>query len=133
MTIGDKLIPADIAFMVVADHDPPSILGHRTQAGDDFAGGTDLFGRLVAAEYPHATIRASWEAQTSFLKAAHHTIGSAFFRKQFEDCANCALNLLIGIDHNFVVIVDEPNRQRKAKLAAVRLVQFTTMEARADN
>ena len=160
MTIGDKLIPAYVAFMVVAYYDPPGILGHRTQAGDDFAGGTDLLGGLVSTEYvhagiggirqhsqhtgmsqpppnnlsiPHATIRASWEAQTSFLKAAHHTIGSALFRKQSEDCANRALNLHIWIDHNLVVRVDEPNRQRKPELAAVRLVEFTTMEARADN
>ena len=160
MTIGDKLIPADIAFVVFLDHHPPSILGHRTQTGDNFAGGTDLLGGLVSTEYvhtgiggirqhsqdsgmgqpppnklsiPYPTVGASWEAQTSFLKAAHRAVSCTFFRKQFEDRANSALNFLVWIDYNFVVVVDEPNWQWKPELASVRLIELAAMEARADN
>ena len=59
--------------------------------------------------------------------------GCTFFRKQFEDRANSALNFLVWVDYNFVVVADEPNWQRKPELASVRLIELAAMEARADN
>src|SRR5206468_11752920 len=36
--VGDEPVPVDVAFMVIAYHHPPCILGHRTRAGGALAG-----------------------------------------------------------------------------------------------
>lgn len=50
VAVGDELVPVDIAFVVISNHDPPGRLGHQARAGDHLAGRPDLLGGLVAAE-----------------------------------------------------------------------------------
>ena len=51
LPVGDELIRGDIAFVVIGDHNTPSILRHQTRSCPDLAGRSHLFGRLVSSEH----------------------------------------------------------------------------------
>jgi hypothetical protein len=82
---------------------------------------------------PRATIGTTREAQPEFLEAPHGAVGGTLAFEQFEDHADRALDLPIGIEHDLVALEYEADRQREAQFAPGGFVEFAAMEARADD
>src|ERR1039458_7683447 len=82
---------------------------------------------------PCATIGAARETQTQFVEALDDTEGRTLACEQVEDRAHRALDLLVGIEDDLVAVEYKADRQREVQLALGSLVEFTAMEARADD
>src|SRR6202040_6330 len=146
--------------MVIADQHAPGLLRHWARPGSDLAGRSHLFGRLVAAEdvgagvagigqkadharmrqptpdelsVPRAAVRTAWKVQPKIMEAPHHRVGGAFLFEKLEDGADRALDLLVRVEDNLVVVEDEPDRQWESQFTPGGFVQFAAVEARADD
>jgi len=82
---------------------------------------------------PSPAIRAPREAQIEFIVALHDGEGCVLSREQVKDRADCALDLLIRIERDLVALKDKSDWQGETQFALGRLVEFTPMEAGADN
>jgi hypothetical protein len=92
-------------------------------------------GQPAPKEYavPRATIRATSEAQIEFIEALDDAECCTLECKQIEDRTDCALDLLIWIEDDLVVLENKSDRQGEAQFALGGLVELTAMEARADD
>ena len=59
--------------------------------------------------------------------------GRALAGEQIEHHAHGAPDFLVGIEHNLIAVPNQPNRQGEAQLTLGSLVEFTSVEARADD
>jgi Transposase IS66 family len=60
---------------------------------------------------PRAAVRTAWKVQPKIMEAPHHRVGAVFLFEKLEDGADRALNLLVRVEDNLVVVEDEPDRQ----------------------
>ena len=67
------------------------------------------------------------------MEALNHAVGAILLLKQLEYCPNSALHFLVWIENNLVAVVHKPNWYREAQLTLLRLVEFCSVEARANN
>src|ERR1700682_2486370 len=160
LTVGEELIAGDIACMVTRNDDAPLILWHEAGLRADVAGRPNLLASLISPEHvsagvrwvrqdtehprmgqsapeqfavPGATVRPTRKAKAEFLEALDHGVGSALSLEQIKDRSNGALHFLIGIKRNLVVVENKADRQREVQLTFACLVEFTAVEARADD
>ena len=68
------------------------------------------------------------KVQSHVPEAPHDAIGGALAREQLKDRADGALHLLVGIEHDLVVVEDQPDRQWKPQLALGGFVELAAME-----
>ena len=145
---------------MIAYHHSPGVLGDRTRASGDLAGWPHLLRGLVAAEHvdagvgrigqkaedagvgqaapqqlavPCTAIRTAREAQAKLLEPSYNAVGCALAFEQFEDRANRALHLAVGIEHDLVFVEDKADRQCKPQTASGCLIELAAVEARADD
>jgi len=146
--------------MVISNDDAPLLLWHLARPSADLASGVDLLTRLVATKYvsagvrrigknaeksrmsqpapdklaiPGAAIRPTRKQKSELMETLHHSVGGVLLFKQFEDCSNSALYFLVWVENDFVAVEYQTNRQRKTQLPLLRLIEFTAMEARAND
>src|SRR5215470_17861737 len=67
------------------------------------------------------------------MEALNHSVGGVLLLKQFEDRSNSALYLLVWVENDLVAVEYQTNRERKTQLPLLRLVEFTAVEARAND
>ena len=82
---------------------------------------------------PGTAVRPPWKAKAKLLEAPDHGVGTAFSLEQFEDCSNGALNFLVRVERNLIVVENKANWQSEVQLTFLRLVELTSVEARADD
>src|ERR1700737_2074960 len=82
---------------------------------------------------PSATVRPAREAKAELVKAVNHTVGAILLIKQFEYCPNSALHFLVWIEDDLVAVVHKPNWQRETQLTLLCLIEFRSVEARAND
>src|SRR3954470_16100439 len=82
---------------------------------------------------PCTTVGTTREAQSKFLETPHSAVGGTLAFEQIEGHANRALDLLIGIEHDLVVLEYDPDRQRETQCASGCFVKLAAVEARADD
>src|SRR5215470_3956773 len=82
---------------------------------------------------PGTTVSPAWKAKAELLEALNHAVGAILLLKQLEYCPNSALHFLVWIENNLVAVVHKPNWYREAQLTLPRLVEFCSVEARANN
>src|SRR6266550_7737191 len=160
LAVGEKLIPGDIAWMVPRNDDAPLILWHEAGLSADLAGRPNLLASLVSPEHvgasvrwirqdtehprmgqstpeqftiPGTAVRPPRKAKAKLLEAPDHGVGTAFSLEQFEDRSNGALHFLVRVERNLIVVENKANRQSEVQLTFVRLVELTSVEARADD
>src|SRR5215470_17336801 len=146
--------------MVISNDDAPLLLWHLAQPSTDLASGVDLLTRLVATEYvsagvrrigknadnarmsqpapdklaiPGAAIRSTRKQKSQLMEALNHGVGGVLLLKQFEDRSNRALYLLVWVENDLVAVEYQTNREKKTQLPLLRLVEFTAVEARAND
>lgn len=83
---------------------------------------------------PNATISTPRKGQAVLLKVPHHAIGAARLPEEGEYQADRILNFDIRIQQHAarIISIDITYRQRKTQFAALGLVAFAALEARAD-
>ena len=67
------------------------------------------------------------------MEALNHAVGAILLLKQLEYRPNSALHFLVWIENNLVAVVHKPNWYREAQLPLLRLVEFCSVEARAND
>src|SRR5215475_2407197 len=82
---------------------------------------------------PGAAVSPAWKAKAELVEALNHAVGAILLLKQLEYCPNSALHFLVWIENNLVGVVHKPNWYREAQLTLLRLVEFCSVEARANN
>jgi hypothetical protein len=82
---------------------------------------------------PGTAVRPPRKAKAKLLEAPDHGVGTAFSLEQFEDRSNGALNFLVRVERNLIVVENKANRQSEVQLTLLRLVELTSVEARADD
>ena len=68
---------------------------------------------------PRATIRATSEAQIEFIEALDDAEYCTLECKQIEDRTDCALDLLIWIEDDLVVLENKSDRQGEAQFVGI--------------
>src|ERR1700692_1263416 len=71
VTVGEELIPGDVAWMMVRNDDAPLILWHQAGLSADLAGRPNLLARLIWSDHVSAGVR--WVRQD----AEHPRMGQA--------------------------------------------------------
>jgi len=160
LTVGEELIPGDVAWMMVRNDDAPLILWPEAGLSADLAGRPNLLASLISSEHvsagvrwvrqdaehprmgqaapeqfavPGASVRSTRKAQAELLEALHHGIGRALSFEQFKDHSNGTLHFLVGIKRNLVVVENKADRQSEMQLTLACLVELAAVEARADD
>src|SRR5215470_9076646 len=82
---------------------------------------------------PGTTVSPAWKAKAELLEALNHAVGAVLLLKQLEYCPNSALHFLVWIENNLVAVVHKTNWYREAQLTLLRLVEFCSVEARAND
>jgi hypothetical protein len=82
---------------------------------------------------PGAAVGPPGKAQAKIVEAADHPVGAALLLEQLEDGAHRPLDLLVGVEHDPVVLEHQADRQREMEFTLGRLVEFAAVEARADD
>src|SRR5437899_2618245 len=146
--------------MVPRNDDAPLMLWHEAGLSADLAGRPNLLASLVSPEHvgpsvrwirqdtehprmgqstpeqfaiPGTAVRPPRKAKAKLLEAPDHGVGTAFSLEQFEDRSNGALHFLVRVERNLIVVENKANRQSEVQLTFVRLVELTSVEARADD
>ena len=128
--------------MMIGDGDAPFVLRHQARYRGDVAVRRDLLAGLVASEHisagmgrvlqeaehtrmgqatpqqlavPGTAIGAAGKAQAQLVEALHHGVGGALRLEQLEHAADRTLHLPVGVEHDLVALVDEANREGKAR------------------
>src|SRR4029077_8438302 len=160
LAVGEELIPGDISWMVPRNDDAPLILWHEAGMSADLAGWPNLLASLVSPEHvsasvrwirqdtehprmgqstpeqfaiPGTAVRSPRKAKAKLLEAPDHGVGTAFSLEQFEDRSNGALNFLVRVERNLIVVENKANWQSEVQVTFLRLVELTSVEARADD
>src|ERR1700716_1864487 len=160
LTVGEELIPGDVAWMMVRNDDAPLILWHEAGLSADLAGRPNLLASLISpkhvsagvrwvrqdAEHPRmgqaapeqfavpgASVRPTRKAQAELLEALTHGIGRALSFEQFKYHSNSTLHFLVGIKRNLVIVENKADRQSEMQLTFAGLVELAAVEARADD
>jgi hypothetical protein len=141
----EVLLPADVALVMVVDHDRPLRARQLDHAGGDRAVGPDHAAIAVASEHicpgvagilehaDHARVRQLSPAQLARPRAAigaageaparegtDHAVGRAGLPERLEHIGDRRVDLLVGVDDRRPVgVVDEADREREAQLAAL--------------
>src|SRR6266705_6952885 len=82
---------------------------------------------------PHTAVRAARKEKADLVEALNHSIGAVLLLEQREDCPDGALHFLVGIENDLVAVKYQTNRQWKAQLTFLRFVEFSAVEARAND
>jgi hypothetical protein len=69
----------------------------------------------------------------SVRRSVNHAVGAVLLLKQLEYCPNSALHFLVWIENNLVGVVHKTNWYGEAQLTLPRLVEFCSVEARAND
>ena len=67
------------------------------------------------------------------MEALNHSVGAVFLLEQREDRPDGALHFLVGIENDLVAVKYQTNRQGKTQLTFLRSVEFSAVEARAND
>src|SRR6202795_4487237 len=153
LTVGEELIPGDVAWMMVRNDDAPLILWHQAGLSADFAGRPNLLASSISSKHvsagvrwvrqdaehprmgqaapeqfavPGASVRPTRKAQAELLEALDHGIGRALSFEQFKYHSNGTLHFLVGIEN-------KADRQSEMQLTFAGLVELAAVEARADD
>src|SRR5260370_24046944 len=137
LTVGEELIPGDVAWMMVRNDDAPLILWHQAGLSADLAGRPNLLASLISSEHvsagvrwvrqdaehprmgqaapeqfavPGASVRPTRKAQAELLEALHHGIGRALSFEQFKYHSNGTLHFLDTIQTNPASLYTTPAR-----------------------
>src|ERR1700722_12087140 len=115
LTVGEELIPGDVAWMMVRNDDAPLILWHQAGLSADLAGRPNLLASLISSDHeragvrwvpqeadpprtgqgarkqfavPGASVRPTGKSQAELLEALLHGIGLALSFEQFKYHSN---------------------------------------------
>lgn len=135
--VGEKLIPDNIARMVIRNHHLPLTLRHETRLSANLPVWCNLLARLASSEHisagvtwirqqaehsrmsqstpdqfaiPSAAVRSARKAEAELLETLNNAIGATLSLKQFEDCPNSALYFLVRIEDDLFVVENKTNR-----------------------
>src|SRR5271169_4183830 len=82
---------------------------------------------------PATAIRPTRKEKAELVEALNHSTGAVFLLEQFEDRPDGALHFLVGIENDLVAVKYQTNWQWETQLTFLRSVEFSAVEARAND